>query len=64
MNQHKKNILHITYDMRIGGTEMVIKNIIEGSDNSVCMSILCIAINIPPGFIARLRGSIRLRIIV
>ena len=42
MNQHKKNILHVTYDMRIGGTEMVIKNIIEGSDNSVCMSIFCI----------------------
>jgi glycosyltransferase involved in cell wall biosynthesis len=42
MNQHKKNIMHITYDMRIGGTEMVIKNIIEGCDNSFSMSIFCI----------------------
>jgi len=24
------HIMHITYDMRIGGTEMVIKNIIDG----------------------------------
>lgn len=36
-------ILHITYDMRIGGTEQVIKNLIQGSDLSVFdMSILCI----------------------
>ncbi|WP_235594739.1 glycosyltransferase [Paraglaciecola hydrolytica] len=35
--------MHITYDMRIGGTEMVIKNIIEGSDSSLFdMSIFCI----------------------
>jgi len=27
----KTHIMHITYDMRIGGTEMVIKNIIDGS---------------------------------
>ncbi len=36
-------ILHITYDMRIGGTEMVIKNLIESnSDESIDMSIFCI----------------------
>ncbi len=43
----KKNtplkILHITYDMRIGGTEMVIKNIIDGSNKqNFEMSVLCI----------------------
>jgi glycosyltransferase involved in cell wall biosynthesis len=38
-----KNILHVTFDMRIGGTEMVIKNIIEGNKNeSHKMSIFCI----------------------
>lgn len=37
------NVLHITYDMRIGGTEMVIKNIIEGNtDTHIKMSIFCI----------------------
>ena len=37
------NILHITYDMRIGGTEMVIKNIIDGRDSKKFdMSVLCI----------------------
>ncbi|NQY86758.1 MAG: glycosyltransferase [Colwellia sp.] len=39
----KTNIMHITFDMRIGGTEMVIKNIIDGSDtNLFTMAILCI----------------------
>lgn len=39
----KMNVLHITYDMRIGGTEQVIKNLILGSDNTLFnMSILCI----------------------
>jgi len=39
----KTNIMHITFDMRIGGTEMVIKNIIDGSDtNLFTMTILCI----------------------
>ncbi|MBU2869095.1 glycosyltransferase [Colwellia sp. E2M01] len=43
-SRHKKlNIMHITYDMRIGGTEMVIKNIIDGSEhNQFKMSVLCI----------------------
>ncbi|PHS59391.1 MAG: glycosyltransferase [Alteromonas sp.] len=37
------NILHVTYDMRIGGTEMVIKNIVEGCDDTQYrMSIYCI----------------------
>ncbi|WP_152561594.1 MULTISPECIES: glycosyltransferase [unclassified Alteromonas] len=36
-------VLHVTYDMRIGGTEMVIKNIIEGnSTDDIDMSIFCI----------------------
>ena len=40
---NKTHIMHITYDMRIGGTEMVIKNIIEGCDSEQFdMSILCI----------------------
>ncbi len=35
--------MHITFDMRIGGTEMVIKNILDGSDtNLFTMTILCI----------------------
>jgi glycosyltransferase involved in cell wall biosynthesis len=39
----RKKILHITYDMRIGGTEMVIKNIIEGANTDLLnMSIFCI----------------------
>ena len=46
---HRKKILHITYDMRIGGTEMVIKNLIEGSDaNLFEMSIFCIEQPIGP----------------
>lgn len=37
------NILHVTFDMRIGGTEMVIKNIVEGNQNNLhIMSIFCI----------------------
>ncbi|MDP5134044.1 MAG: glycosyltransferase family 4 protein [Paraglaciecola sp.] len=35
--------MHLTYDMRIGGTEMVIKNIVEGCDTTkFTMSIFCI----------------------
>jgi glycosyltransferase involved in cell wall biosynthesis len=45
----RKNILHITYDMRIGGTEMVIKNIIDGADKTLFnMSIFCIEKPIGP----------------
>ena len=41
--QAKISVMHITYDMRIGGTEMVIKSIIEGSDHNLLeMSIFCI----------------------
>lgn len=37
------NILHITFDMRIGGTEQVIKNLILASDPEIfTMSVLCI----------------------
>ncbi|MCF7977414.1 MAG: glycosyltransferase family 4 protein [Chromatiaceae bacterium] len=38
-------VLHVTFDMRIGGTEMVIKNIIEGfaeADSDVEFSLFCI----------------------
>ncbi|PKI02365.1 glycosyltransferase [Glaciecola sp. 33A] len=46
---NKKKILHVTYDMRIGGTEMVIKNIIEGVDTAKFqMSIFCIEQPIGP----------------
>lgn len=39
----KIKVLHVTYDMRIGGTEMVIKNLIDGSDKTKFeMSVLCI----------------------
>lgn len=42
-------ILHLTYDMRIGGTEMVIKNLIEGNtDATFDMSIYCIESPIGP----------------
>jgi len=42
-------VTHLTYDMRIGGTEMVIKNIIEGNLNSaINMSIFCIEEPIGP----------------
>jgi glycosyltransferase involved in cell wall biosynthesis len=38
-----KKVMHITYDMRIGGTEMVIKNLIDGADKSQYkLSVLCI----------------------
>jgi glycosyltransferase involved in cell wall biosynthesis len=43
------SVLHLTFDMRIGGTEMVIKNLIEGSDHDVFeMSIFCIEKPIGP----------------
>ena len=41
--------MHLTYDMRIGGTEMVIKNLIEGSNSALLdMSIYCIETPIGP----------------
>ncbi|WP_414828107.1 glycosyltransferase [Alteromonas sp. H39] len=37
------NVLHITFDMRIGGTEQVIRNLIESANNDAfTMSILCL----------------------
>jgi glycosyltransferase involved in cell wall biosynthesis len=45
----KIKLMHLTYDMRIGGTEMVIKNIIEGADKALFeMSIFCIEEPIGP----------------
>ena len=42
-------VVHVTFDMRIGGTEMVIKNIIEGnSDANIEMSIYCIEAPLGP----------------
>jgi len=39
----KIKVLHLTFDMRIGGTEQVIKNLIENADQQQFdMSILCI----------------------
>jgi len=39
----KIKLLHITYDMNIGGTEQVIRNLIEGLDESkYASSVLCI----------------------
>ena len=44
-----QNIMHITFDMRIGGTEMVIRNIIEGLQSAPFrMSIFCIESPIGP----------------
>jgi glycosyltransferase involved in cell wall biosynthesis len=38
-----KKVLHLTFDMRIGGTEQVIKNIVQSADPSKYqMSIFCI----------------------
>ncbi len=43
MVNKKINVLHITFDMRIGGTEQVIKNLVEATDeNQFNTSILCI----------------------
>jgi glycosyltransferase involved in cell wall biosynthesis len=37
------HVLHVTYDMRIGGTEQVIRNLVEASDpHSTRMSIFCV----------------------
>jgi len=45
----KPRIMHVTFDMRIGGTEQVIKNLIEGSDkNTFDMSIFCLEQPIGP----------------
>ena len=42
-------VTHLTFDMRIGGTEQVIKNLVENSDpQQVEMSVLCIESPIGP----------------
>ncbi|MBV1922357.1 MAG: glycosyltransferase, partial [Pseudomonadales bacterium] len=44
-----KKVLHLTYDMRIGGTEQVIKNIVQGKQcGDFEHSILCIEQPIGP----------------
>lgn len=50
LNQKNKyKVLHLTFDMRIGGTEMVIKNIIEGLNSyDLIMSIFCIETPLGP----------------
>lgn len=45
----QKHILHITFDMHIGGTEQVIRNLVEGLDSDLYRSsILCIDNKIGP----------------
>lgn len=45
----QKHVLHITYDMNIGGTEQVIRNLVSGLDPSVYRSsVLCIDGQIGP----------------
>jgi glycosyltransferase involved in cell wall biosynthesis len=45
----KALIMHVTFDMRIGGTEQVIKNLIEGNDkDTLDMSIFCLEQPIGP----------------
>lgn len=45
----QKKILHITYDMRIGGTETVIKNIVTGLDKAQFSNeILCLEAHLGP----------------
>lgn len=45
----KTRVMHLTFDMRIGGTEQVIKNLIEGCDkNAFDMSIFCLEQPIGP----------------
>jgi len=45
----KVNLLHVTFDMHIGGTEQVIKNLIEATDKArFNTSILCIESPIGP----------------
>ena len=41
-------VAHVTYDMRIGGTEMVIKNIIDSASTYFEMSIFCIEDELGP----------------
>ena len=54
----KKNILHITFDMRIGGTEQVIRNIIESTNTErFNTSILCLESPLGPfGELLRSQG--------
>ncbi len=45
----KKKLLHLTFDMHIGGTEQVIKNLVEATDPSKFkISILCLEAPIGP----------------
>ncbi|NTS78278.1 glycosyltransferase [Catenovulum sp. SM1970] len=41
-------IVHLTYDMRIGGTEMVIKGLVEGSVDRFDVEILCLEPRLGP----------------
>lgn len=45
----KKKIIHLTFDMRIGGTESVIKNLVEGTDQlKYDIEVLCIEPKLGP----------------
>ena len=58
MTERKTKVLHLTYDMRIGGTEMVIKNLVEGLDSEQFdVGILNIQANLGPfGEMLKLQG--------
>ncbi|MDP5032329.1 glycosyltransferase family 4 protein [Paraglaciecola sp.] len=61
MRNKIKKVLHLTYDMRIGGTEMVIKNLIESSDPRLLdMSIYCIEEPIGPWGVALQKNGIQI----
>lgn len=44
----KLNVLHLTYDMRIGGTEQVIMNLVDGMCDQFSISLFCIEEPIGP----------------
>ncbi len=56
-----KRIMHLTYDMRIGGTEMVIKNIVEGLDKTRFeQSLYCIEEPIGPWGLALQQNGVQI----
>ena len=44
----KPHIMHVTYDMNIGGTEQVVRNLINGTRDEYRLSLLCIDGNLGP----------------
>ena len=59
-----KKVLHVTFDMRIGGTEQVIKNLIEGTDKDQYEpSILCLEEPIGPFGEALIKKGVKIHTI-